>query len=81
MANNTKPKKQDGKTTHEKQDSNKVPVQVVGDLAAAFEKSIATIYRWIKSNDDRLTSAKANKVYAEHGFKWTAVEELEAQLA
>jgi len=69
MENNTK---QSGKT---------IPVQVVGALAAAFGKSIATIYRWAKLNDDRLTSAKANKVYAEYGFEWTPNEVLDGQLA
>jgi hypothetical protein len=58
-----------------------IPVQVVGALAAAFGRSIATIYRWAQRNDDRLTSAKANKVYAEHGFVWVSDEVLDGQLA
>lgn len=58
-----------------------IPVQVVGSLAAAFGKSIATIYRWARSNDDRLTSDKAKKVYAEHGFVWASDEVLDGQLA
>ena len=69
MTNNTK---QTGKT---------IPVQIVGDLAAAFGKSIATIYRWARSNDDRLTSDKAKKVYAEHGFEWASDGVLDGQMA
>jgi hypothetical protein len=33
----------------------------IGLLADAFEKSVATIVRWIKNNDDRLTSDKAKQ--------------------
>jgi hypothetical protein len=64
-----------------KQTGKMIPVKVVGALAEAFGKSIATIYRWAKSNDDRLTSAKANKVYAEYGFEWKADDVLDGQLA
>jgi hypothetical protein len=65
----------------EEQSDKTIPVQIVGDLAAAFGKSISTIYRWVKSKDDRLTSDKAKKVYAEHGFVWKASEVLDGQLA
>jgi hypothetical protein len=58
-----------------------IPVKVVGALAEAFGRSIATIYRWAQRNDDRLTSAKANKVYAEYGFEWKADDVLDGQLA
>lgn len=33
----------------------------IGALAEAFGKSFWTILRWIKNNDDRLTSDKAKK--------------------
>lgn len=36
---------------------------VIGALADAFNKSIQTIERWIREEDDRLTSDKAKEVY------------------
>lgn len=42
---------------------------VIGALADAFEKSISTIERWIREEDDRLTSDKAKEVYRRFGQK------------
>jgi hypothetical protein len=42
---------------------------VIGALAMAFDKSFITIERWMESNDDRLTSDKAKKVFEEYEAK------------
>lgn len=34
----------------------------IGALAEGFKKSLLTIQRWIKKNDDRLHSDKARKI-------------------
>jgi hypothetical protein len=39
-------------------------------LATAFGKSFQTIARWIKSNDDRLTSDKAKAALLKHKGKY-----------
>jgi hypothetical protein len=57
-----------------------MPVIVVGALAEAFNKSFSTIYRWISTNDDRLTSDKAKKVFVEHGFEWIPKEDSEREV-
>lgn len=40
---------------------------IIGALADAFEKSVTTIERWIRLEDDRLTSEKARRVYEQFG--------------
>jgi len=40
---------------------NKYSVIDVALLATSFNKSVQTINRWIKNNDDRLSSDKAKK--------------------
>jgi hypothetical protein len=44
--------------------------EVIGALADAFNKSCLTIQRWIKNNDDRLTSEKAKQVFASKNITW-----------
>lgn len=39
--------------------AKKYTVVEIAHLSLAFKKSTQTIYRWIKSKDDRLTSERA----------------------
>ncbi len=54
------------KQTNEKQ---VLPQEVIGALADAFGKSPITIVRWVRANDDRLTSEKAKKVFQRKALK------------
>lgn len=50
-------------TTQTPEVQQQYPNVIIGALADAFDKSISTIERWIKEEDDRLTSDKAKEVY------------------
>lgn len=45
-------------------------LEVIGALADAFGKDFLTIKRWIRRDDDRLTSEKAKKVFKEKNIVW-----------
>lgn len=55
------------------------PPEVIGALAAAFDRNLITIMNWADQYDDRLTSDRARRVYAEHGFKYNPSEVLESE--
>lgn len=52
-------------------DKPKLPFEVIGALADAFDKSPLTIQRWVENGDDRLTSDKAKKVFISKNIDWT----------
>lgn len=53
-------------------DSKKeLPQEVIGALADAFGKSFITISRWVKANDDVLTSDRAKEVFDRLNIQWS----------
>ena len=48
-----------------------LPFEVIGALADTFGKDPLTIKRWIDAGDDRLTTDKAKKVFAEKNIEWS----------
>lgn len=48
-----------------------LPFEVIGALADAFKKDPLTIKRWVDKDDDRLTTDKAKKVFAEKNIAWS----------
>lgn len=61
-------------------DSEKgLPQEVIGALADAFNKSFATIIRWVEGNNHILTSDLAKEVFAKKNIEWNPQPENKAE--